>query len=147
MEKTLFRAKRANNGSWIYGFYIRHETRQICIIGGDKLQDDEIIHLIAEDGFADWNMPRTLELRKVLPQTVGQFTGATCGDKNRIFKDDILYFEFEGQSHEGIVVWDQSKLQWAIKSKDDNLIPLADAINECSIVLGNIHEGRHNESL
>ena len=65
MREILFRAKQIDTDKWVEGYYIKYETRQRCPIGDDKLADDEILHLIAQDGFADWNMPRQLTFIKI----------------------------------------------------------------------------------
>lgn len=71
MEKgfNLCRAERDPDRVNVEGYYIRYETRQVCPLG-DELKDDEVIHLIARNSFADWNMSKTLEFCKVFPDTV-----------------------------------------------------------------------------
>ena len=96
MREIKFRGKREDNGEWVTGFYVKHETRQTCVIGDDKLSPDEIKHLIVVDSFADWNMPRILQGIEVIPETVGQFTGLK--DKNgngviQVYEHDIITIE------------------------------------------------------
>ena len=88
MNNSVCRAKD-KNGRWHYGYYVRHETRQPCIIG-DNLKDDEINHYLFYDGFADWNMPRELKYVEVDPKTVGRFSGMYDKSGVRIFEDDIV---------------------------------------------------------
>jgi len=90
MREILFRAKNIATDDWVYGYYIKHETRQRCVIGNDNLADNEIIHLIARDGFADWNMPKQLEIVKIKVDTLGQFIGLTDENRQRIFEGDIV---------------------------------------------------------
>jgi len=69
MREIRFRGM-VKKGHWEYGGYFRHETRECCVIGDDKLADDEIKHVILRDSFADWNMPKTIEAVEVIPETV-----------------------------------------------------------------------------
>ena len=48
------------------GWYVYHETRQPCVFD-DELKDDEIVHYVVHDSFADWNMPRELVVSKITP--------------------------------------------------------------------------------
>lgn len=65
------------------GYYIRHENRQPAVFGGtDYLHPEDVDHLVAVDGFADWNMPRDLVIKKVTPphriEVIGPVPGETC---------------------------------------------------------------------
>ncbi len=65
------------------GYYIRHENRQPAVFGGtDCLHPEDVDHLVAVDGFADWNMPRDLVIKRVTPphriEVVGPVPGETC---------------------------------------------------------------------
>ena len=63
------------------GYYIRHENRQTCVLH-DRLRPDDVDHLVAVDGFADWNMQRDLVIKRVTPphriEVVGPVPGETC---------------------------------------------------------------------
>lgn len=63
------------------GYYIRHENRQPCVLH-DCLRPEDVDHLVAVDGFADWNMPRDLVIKRVTPphriEVVGPVPGETC---------------------------------------------------------------------
>ena len=88
MGEILFRGKRLDTGGWVYGYYCKHIGRQVCP-AGDELKPEDIAHLIINDAFADWNMPRSLQAYDVDPETVGQYTGVTDKGKNKIFEGDL----------------------------------------------------------
>lgn len=88
-DNHICRAKDLN-GHWREGYYVRHEKRQPCVIGGDELKDDEVEHYIFFDGFADWNMPRELKAIEVNPDTVCMYSGMTDKHGKRIFENDVV---------------------------------------------------------
>lgn len=48
------------------GWYIGHINRQVCAFG-DELREEDVDHLVAVDGFADWGMSRSLVIKKITP--------------------------------------------------------------------------------
>ena len=70
MREILFRAKRQDNGKWIEGSFVKYTDYD-----GDK------VYLI----YASNGNPNN-----IIPETVGQFTGLTDKNGNKIFEDDII---------------------------------------------------------
>ena len=137
-----FRGKRIDNSEWIYGYYVRHETRQICPIGDDKLKPEEIKHLIIVDSFADWNMPRQLQGIEVIPETVGQYT--VLKDKNgvEIYEGDIL--KSTNKNNVGSIRFWREHASYLISWRDEQGAHLDYA--DCGMsetlleIIGNIHD-------
>ena len=89
MREILFRAKRIDNGEWVEGYYIYYIKRTICPIG-DSVKPEDEQHVIMQDGFSDWNMPRNTVFFNIDPETVCQYTGFTDKNGNRIWENDIV---------------------------------------------------------
>lgn len=124
MREILFRGKRIDNGKWAFGYIVPIEVdywdKGFEIIDIDGLEYEEL----------DCYFPSFISYR-VIPETVGQYTGLTDKNGTKVFEGDIIEWDEKewGCEHRELVEWNCSLFS---QRKND--------WKEFCEVIGNIHD-------
>ena len=119
MREILFRGKSVNTGEWIIGDYEHF-----------YLSDGELVVYISEWGKRN---------DKVLPNTVGQYTGLTDKNGKKIFEGDIVrLYHSDGFEEIGAIGWSNIDVRYKFASSDGFAYGID--VTDVFEVIGNIHD-------
>ena len=126
MREILFRGKRKDNGEWLEGFAIFADNKAF-ILNNAKV---EVLN-----GYNEYRMNFTL--KEVIPSTVGQYTGLTDKNGDKIFDSDVVDILTENEEV-GFVTYDEGC--FFVKA-DGFSVDFRNNINGNDLlVIGNIHD-------
>jgi uncharacterized phage protein (TIGR01671 family) len=121
MREILFRAKRKDNGEWVYGDLLQNIDRY-------KIREREK------------DITRIAKSYEVIPETIGQYTGLKDKNGKMIFEGDIVTGLFNHTDIIGHIVYG-SDATFFIERKGLYGIGLNNAEDWLEVV-GNIHDNK-----
>ena len=126
MREILFRGKTEISERWVVGDLLQWSDGEMCIC--------ENRNHFEKDKY------------RVIPETVGQYTGLTDNNGNKIFEGDIFecYVDYDDSfgysqtsSFLAVVVWDEKHFCYGMKV-DDEIQDFSDWYWESSFLVGNV---------
>jgi uncharacterized phage protein (TIGR01671 family) len=126
MREILFRGKRIDNGEWVEGYYVYDESGQTT--------EEPTAYIVSLNTHpCGWS----LIPYKVIPETLGQYTGLTDKNGKRIFEGDIVKLTLKDGVELGEIDWSDYLMRFTFVSPEGRYGFDRDCVFE---VIGNIHD-------
>ncbi|EHT9075508.1 hypothetical protein KYU16_000690 [Listeria monocytogenes] len=124
MREIEFRAKRIDNGEWIYGNLMQFEDSATFIFADERKGASTLTyaHFIINN------------MHAIDEKTIGQYTGLKDKNGKKIFEGDICWEEHN--ECYGVVKFEEGKFLYLWENIAEDLWEVADSIE----IYGNIHE-------
>lgn len=150
MREILFRGKCADTGKWYQGQYIHLHKTTYCIKEDYDKDKNNDIHQIVFEKMTDWGLPNQHLRVDVIPETVGQYTGLTDKNGNKIFEEDII--QSLETKETAVVQWFPEHSTFMVWCKSSNEVGFLYECTKSNIeVIGDIYDNpellNHRENL